>query len=79
MVKPIRVNQDNGKTMMRQALILPTLVLFLTASAVSADPRPERPAYKQEQVILNPDQFAAEKQMSYLAFRQFCVSIHRRF
>lgn len=68
MVKPIRVNQDNGKTMMRQALILPTLVLFLTASAVSADPRPERPAYKQEQVILNPDQFAAEKQMSYLAF-----------
>lgn len=68
MIKPIRVNQDNGKTMMRQALILPTLVLFLTASAVSADPRPERPAYKQEQVILNPDQFAAEKQMSYLAF-----------
>ncbi|HAH44703.1 MAG TPA: exo-alpha-sialidase [Planctomycetaceae bacterium] len=68
MVKPIKINSGNGNTIMRQTLILPTLILLLTTSSTYADPKPERPAYKQEQVILNPDQFAAEKQMSYLAF-----------
>ena len=54
--------------MRRQTLILPALLLALVTPAVSADPKPERPPYKREQVILSPEQFAAEKQMSYLAF-----------
>jgi hypothetical protein len=54
--------------MMRHILILSTLILFSATAAVHADPKPERPVYKQEQVILNPDQFTNDKQMAYLAF-----------
>ncbi len=53
---------------MRHILILSTLMLFSATAAVYADPKPERPAYKHEQVILNPDQFTNDKQMAYLAF-----------
>ncbi|EDL60187.1 hypothetical protein PM8797T_20598 [Gimesia maris DSM 8797] len=68
MTKLTRLNPVNGNTMMRHTLILTALLLLLINSAVHADPKPERPVFRQEQVILNPDQFSAEKQMSYLAF-----------
>lgn len=44
------------------------LLLAIVTSAPGEEIQPERPQYKQEQIILNPDDFSASDEKAYLAF-----------
>ncbi|MBL4886525.1 MAG: exo-alpha-sialidase [Planctomycetaceae bacterium] len=68
MVNLIPLYQRNEDCMRLHVFIVMAFLLVDISYAVGAGPKPERPQYKREQVILNPDDFVASGEKSYLAF-----------